>query len=80
VSALQWAPVAQAALSAWQGVERGVFAGRVVVRQVMAMRRGSTAGRVDPLMTGFDPKATCAGRSRSCLEVTPATSAVLVLV
>jgi len=55
VSALQLAPVAQAALLAWQGVERGVFAGRVVVRQVMAMLRGSTAGRLDPLMTGFDP-------------------------
>ena len=53
MSALQLVPVAQAALLAWPGVERGVSPGAVVVRQVMAMRRGSTAGRLDPLMTGY---------------------------
>jgi len=31
---------------------------RVVAREVMVMLRGSTAGRVDPLMTGFDPSET----------------------
>src|SRR5262245_39855357 len=31
---------------------------RVVAREVMAMLRGSTAGRLDQLMTGFDPQKT----------------------
>ena len=30
---------------------------RVVVREVMAMRRGSTAGRREPVTTAFDPLA-----------------------